>query len=190
MQVSAPFYARCREEWRDHLSKIYRREREVWLVFPSKASGEESVSYNDAVEEALCFGWIDGQAGTLDASHGVRRFTPRRKGSAYSRPNIERLLWLEGQGMLIPEVQEQVHELIHSPFVYPQDIMEAMQEDSVVWENYQRFSESYKRIRIAYIDGARKRPKEFGKRLHSFIQKTREGKIITGYGGIEKYYLQ
>ena len=53
-------------------------------------TGEPSVSYNDAVEEALCFGWIDGRAGTLDEKHGIRRFTPRRAGSSYSRPNIKK----------------------------------------------------------------------------------------------------
>lgn len=57
-----------------------------------------------------------------------------------------------------------------------------------MWENYQRFSEPYKRIRIAYIEAARKRPEEFQKRLNSFIEKTRRGKLIMGYGGIEKYY--
>ena len=53
-------------------------------------TGEPSVSYNYAVEEALCFGWIDGRAGTLDEKHSIRRFTPRRAGSSYSRPNIKK----------------------------------------------------------------------------------------------------
>lgn len=170
------------------LAEIYQTAKEIWLVFPSKASGEESISYNDAVEEALCFGWIDGQAGTLDAQHGLRRFTPRRKGSPYSRPNIERLLWLEAQGLLLPEVQAQVHELIHAPFVYPSDILDALRLDAEVWAHYQQFSEPYRRIRVAYIDAARQRPDEFRKRLNSFIAKTKSGKLISGYGGIDKYY--
>ena len=57
-----------------------------------------------------------------------------------------------------------------------------------MWENYQQFTDSYKRIRIAYIEAARKRPEEFSKRLNSFIEKTRCNKMIMGYGGIEKYY--
>lgn len=55
-------------------------------------------------------------------------------------------------------------------------------------ENYQPFSEAYKRIRIAYIEAARKRPEEFEKRLNNFISKTKENKTIVGFGGIEKYY--
>ena len=63
-----------------------------------------------------------------------------------------------------------------------------IRQDGTVWENYQQFTEPYKRIRVAYIDAARKRPEEFSKRLNSFIEKTRKGKLIKGYGGIEKYY--
>ena len=55
-------------------------------------------------------------------------------------------------------------------------------------ENYQPFSEAYKRIRIAYIEAARKRPEEFEKRLNNFISKTKDNKTIAGFGGIEKYY--
>ena len=72
--------------------------------------------------------------------------------------------------------------------MFPEDILELLRQDESVWENYQRFSEPYKRIRIAYIEAARKRPEEFQKRLNSFIEKTRRNKLIMGYGGIEKYY--
>lgn len=66
--------------------------------------------------------------------------------------------------------------------------MGRLKEDKMIWENYQRFSDPYKRIRIAYIEAARKRPEEFEKRLNNFINKTKENKIITGFGGIDKYY--
>ena len=178
-----------RQQWRDWLAGHFESCGEIWFVFPTKESGEKSLSYNDAVEEALCFGWIDGKAGTLDETHHIRRFTPRRKGSAYSRPNIERLIWLDAHGLLHPKIRESVEEIIHAPFVFPEDILDAIRQDETAWKNYEAFPESYKRIRIAYIDAARKRPAEFAKRLASFIQKTRENKKITGYGGIEKYYL-
>ena len=177
-----------REEWRAWLLEHFETEDEVWFVFPTKASGEPGVSYNDAVEEALCFGWIDGQAGTLDETHQLRRFTPRRKGSSYSQPNIERLILMDELGKIHPKVRPSVEELIRRPFVFPEDILEALRQDETVWANYQAFTEPYKRIRVAYIDAARKRPAEFEKRLLSFIGKTRENKRIMGYGGIDKYY--
>lgn len=188
MKEKETVYFKDRREWRAWLEAHFESTKEIWFVFPSKASGETSVSYNDAVEEALCFGWIDGQAGTLDKLHQLRRFTPRRKGSAYSQPNIERLIWLDGQGMIHPKIRAEVRKLLETPFVFPEDILREIKRDETAWRNYERLSEPYKRIRIAYIDAARKRPAEFGKRLTNFIQKTKENKLIVGYGGIEKYY--
>lgn len=63
-----------------------------------------------------------------------------------------------------------------------------MKEDKTVWSNYQYFSETYKRIRIAYIEAARVRPEEFENRLDHILSKTKENKKITGFGGIKKYY--
>lgn len=182
------FYTSVRKEWREYLQKNFEVLSEIWFVFPTKDSGEQSLSYNDAVEEALCFGWIYGRAGTLDGTHHIRRFTPRRPGSGYSQPNIERLKWLEEHGMIHPKVRDGVLPLINAPFVFPEEILSVLRKDSVVWENYNRFSDPYKRIRIAYIKAAEKRPEEYEKRLNSFVEKTRQGKLITGYGGIDKYY--
>lgn len=181
-------YCTHRDEWRAWLVQHFQVEREIWFVFPSVASGEKGVSYNDAVEEALCFGWIDGRAGTLDDTHQLRRFTPRRRGSAYSQPNIERLIMLDAQGLIHPSVKPSVEQVIRTPFVFPSDILNAIRQDPVAWANYQTFSAPYRRIRVAYIDAARKRPAEFRKCLDNFIQKTRANKRIVGYGGVEKYY--
>lgn len=189
MSDSRPIlYCTNRQEWRQWLVANFESAREVWFVFPTKASGEVGVAYNDAVEEALCFGWIDGVAGTLDPLHQLRRFTPRRKGSPYSRPNIERLIWLNEQGLLHPSVRTSVADLITLPFQFPADIIATLQQDQKVWEHYCAFSEPYKRIRVAYIDAARKRPAEFRRRLENFLAKTRQNRLIVGYGGIEKYY--
>ena len=182
------FYTSERSEWRQYLSERFETLNEIWFVFPMKGSGEKSLSYNDAVEEALCFGWIDSTIKHTDALHRAQRFTPRRKGSPYSQPNIERLIWLDEHGMIHPKVRDGILPLINAPFVFPEDIIEALRRDETVWKNYRGFSEPYKRIRVAYIEAARKRPEEFRKRLENFIEKTRRGKLIRGYGGIEKYY--
>ncbi len=188
MEHIKTFYTADRLVWRQWLSENFQKEKEIWFVFPMKESGEESLSYNDAVEEALCFGWIDSTIKHIDPTHRAQHFTPRRKGSPYSRPNIERLIWLDGQGMLHPSVKESVAEIISAPYEFPEDILEEIRRDEAAWLNYKKFSEPYKRIRVAYIDAARKRPEEFQKRLKSFVSKTRENKLIMGYGGIDKYY--
>ena len=133
----------CRDrfQWREWLSQNFGSESEVWLVFPGKNSGEEGVSYNDAVEEALCFGWIDGRTGALDESHLLRRFTPRRRGSSYSQPNIERLKWLDSKGLIHPLVRPSVEEIINAHFIYPEDILDAIRKDGEAWKNYQSFKE-------------------------------------------------
>ncbi|MBQ6559725.1 MAG: YdeI/OmpD-associated family protein [Erysipelotrichaceae bacterium] len=182
------FYTSERSEWRSYLEDHFETSKEIWFVFPMKESEEKSLSYNDAVEEALCFGWIDSTIRHIDELHRAQRFTPRRKGSTYSQPNIERLLWLDAHGMIHPKVRESILPIIKAPFVYPEDILDAIRKDEEAWRHYQRFSEPYKRIRIAYIEAARKRPEEFQKRLNSFLEKTRQNKLIMGYGGIDKYY--
>ena len=182
------FYTSERSEWRRYLAEHFQTSQVIWFVFPMKESGEKSLSYNDAVEEALCFGWIDSTIKHIDPLHRAQRFTPRRKGSPYSRQNIERLIWLDAHGMIHPSVRDDILPVIRAPYIFPTDIIEALKQDDAVWDNYQHFPDSYQRIRVAYIDAARKRPKEFQKRLDNFIEKTRRNKMIKGYGGIDKYY--
>ncbi|WP_370576119.1 YdeI family protein [Methanomethylovorans sp.] len=180
-------YVANRQEWRAWLEENFDKEKEIWMVYPSKSSGKARVSYNDAVEEALCFGWIDSTAKSLDKDSSAQRFSPRNPKSAYSQANKERMKWLLQRGMIHPSMQDTAKKILNEEFVFPPDIIETIKSDELAWENYSKFSDEYKRIRIAYIDAARKRPDEFEKRLHNFIRKTRENKRI-GFGGIEKYY--
>lgn len=184
------FYTADRNTWREWLSSHFETEKEIWFVFPMKASGEESLSYNDAVEEALCFGWIDSTIKHIDPLHRAQRFTPRNPSSVYSRPNIERLSWLNDRGLLHPAVKENVLPLITAPYVFPEDILSRLRADPIAWENYNAFPDAYRRIRVAYIDAARKRPEEFEKRMKSFLEKTKQNRRIPGFGGIDKYYEQ
>ena len=187
-RIMETFYTSDRNEWRKYLSEHFETSPEIWFVFPMQGSGEESLSYNDAVEEALCFGWIDSVIKHIDELHRAQRFSPRRIGSPYSQPNIERLILLDEQGLIHPKIRDSVLPIIQAPFVFPSDILDVIKQDEATWENYQHFSEPYKRIRIAYIEAARKHPEEFQKRLNSFLAKTKRNKLVMGYGGIEKYY--
>ena len=90
--------------------------------------------------------------------------------------------------MIHPQFEVKARDVLSEPFVFPSDIIERLKENKAMWRNYRRFSEAYRRIRIAYIEAARIRPEEFEKRLNNFMGKTREGKTIRGFGGIEKYY--
>mgnify|MGYP003503307124 CR=1 FL=1 len=116
-------YTSDRQEWREWLETHFETEIEVWFVFPMKESNEESISYNDAVEEALCFGWIDSTIKHIDPLHRAQRFTPRKPGSPYSQPNIERLRWLDNQNLLHPSIRETVLPIITAPYIFPEDII-------------------------------------------------------------------
>ena len=181
-------YFEYREDWRKWLKDNFETKGEIWFVFPNKSSGKKSIIYNDAVEEALCFEWIDSTIKTFDKDHKIQRFTPRNSKSAYSQANKERLRWLLENKMIHPKFEEKIRNVLSVPFVFPNDIIDRLKEDKMVWENYQHFSDTYKRIRIAYNEAARIRPEEFEKRLNNFFNKTKENKVITGFGGIEKYY--
>ena len=181
-------YFENREDWRKWLTENFDTAEEIWFVFPNKSSGKKSFLYNDAVEEALCFGWIDSNIKALDKEHKIQRFTPRRPKSAYSQSNKERLKWLLENKMIHPKFENEIQNVLSLSFVFPDDIIARLKKDKTVWKNYQQFSDSYKRIRIAYIEAARIRLEEFEKRLNHFISKTKENKKIAGFGGIEKYY--
>ena len=176
-----------RKDWRRWLEKNFDKAKEIWLVYPKKSSGNPRILYNDAVEEALCFGWIDSTVKTLDEKSSRQRFTPRNPKSNYSQQNKERLKWLLENNLVHSSMVDVAKKVVLEEFVFPEDILDEIRDDEVAWKNYTRFSEAYKRIRIAYIESARKRPDEFKKRLNHFITKTRENKPI-GFGGIEKYY--
>ena len=177
-----------RSEWRAWLRRHYQTDQVVWLVFYKKHTGRPRVAYNDAVEEALAFGWIDSTAVKVDEDRFAQRFTPRRPGSFYSESNLARLRAMAAKGKIMPEVLEKVRPLlVEKPVRVPPDILAALKADPQTWKNFQAFSDSYKRIRIGYLEGSRDRPDQFAKRLRNFLKMTKENRII-GFGGIQKHY--
>jgi uncharacterized protein YdeI (YjbR/CyaY-like superfamily) len=187
MEVTQVFYAATRAEWRKWLKKNYKTEKEIWLVYYKKTSGKPRVEYNDAVEEALCFGWIDSNVKKIDEERFAQRFSRRNPKTGYSQANKERLAKLVAEGKVMKDVLATLGDIASEEFETPKDILEAIKENKEAWKNFQGFSETYKRIRIAFIDGARNRPEEFQKRLNYFMKMTEKNKQF-GFGGIDKYY--
>jgi len=188
LDESQLLYVTTRREWRAWLKKHYRSDREIWLVYYKKQSGKARIAYNDAVEEALCFGWIDGTVKSIDAERFAQRFSVRRPNSRYSQANRERLRALIAQGQVAADVLATLADLREDEvFEIPADILKALKANRTAWRNFQAFSPAYVRIRIAFIEGARQRPAEFEKRLRYFIEMSAKNKLF-GFGGIEKYY--
>ena len=176
MEIGKTLRLTERKSWRAWLEKHHDSEPEIWLVYPKKASGKKGIPYNDAVEEALCFGWIDSILKPVDEVHRAQRFTPRRKGSRLSPMNLERVRRLHAAGKMTPAGMAQVGDMLDQPFVLPPDIRKALKADPETWRNYESFPESYKRIRVGWIDLARIQPEVFETRLRYFLKMTKAGK--------------
>ena len=166
-----------REEWRAWLQEHHDKEEEIWVVYYRKASGKPRIPYNDAVEEALCFGWIDSQQRGIDEERFAQRFSPRKPGSPWSEMNKQRLRKLATEGKMTSAGLAAAQGVpLNDRFKVSPDIEKAIKEDRQTWQNFRKFPESYRRIRIAFIEAARNRPEEFVKRLNYFLKMTAQNK--------------
>ena len=165
-----------RREWRDWLEQHHATEPEIWLIFFYKESGKRSIDYSDAVEEALCFGWIDSTVRRVDEERRGQRFTPRRPGSKLSEMNKVRLRRLVEAGSMTPAGLAVAGDALDEPFDIAPDIRARLQEDETVWRHFEAFPESYQRIRTGWIEAARRRPEVFEQRLRYFLKMTAQNK--------------
>ena len=117
MDITDTLYVSDREEWRKWLEENYKTATEIWLIYYRKHTGVPRVPYNDAVEEALCFGWIDSTAKKIDQDRYAQRFTPRNSRSTYSQTNKERLRRLIEKGKVVPDVLATVRDVAASRMV-------------------------------------------------------------------------
>jgi len=152
-------YVKDRKQWRSWLAKNGTRAKEIWLTYPKKHSGKVRIPYDDAVEEALCFGWIDGVTGKLDGDRYVQRFTPRRPSSRWSAINIRRARKLIAAGRMTaagleafrPERKTESH-----PTELPKNLRDMFREHTGAWENFQHFPPYYRRMTVAWVASAKK----------------------------------
>jgi uncharacterized protein YdeI (YjbR/CyaY-like superfamily) len=179
MELGKTLYVTTRTEWRSWLQEHHTTKKEIWLVYYKKHTGKPRIPYNDAVEEALCYGWIDSTVKKLDDERFAQRFTPRRQGSKskLSEMNKARIRRLVKQKKMTVAGLAAVKHLLDDPskneaIVIAPDILTALKQDKTTWENFQQFPDSYKRIRIGWIEMARTRPQIFEQRLRYFLTMT------------------
>lgn len=156
-----------RAAWRAWLEKNHARENELWVVFYKKNSHQPTVTYDEAVEEALCFGWIDGLTKGMDEKKYAVRFTPRKSGSIWSESNKKRVAKMIEQGLMTAiglakveeakangewdkaAVREDVSQL-------PAELKRALASDKVARQNFAKLSPSHKRQFIYWIMDAKR----------------------------------
>jgi len=184
MRLGKTFYAKTRKDWRAWLAKHHKTASEIWLVYYKKHSGKPRIPYNHAVEEALCYGWIDSTLKPIDADRFAQRFSPRRPTSRLSEMNRERVRRLIAAGRMTKAGLERIAHVFHPrqdakrklQWEIPADIRRRLERDVVAWKNFRRFPESYRRIRIGWIAAARHRPEVFQQRLRYFLKMTAQNK--------------
>lgn len=181
MDLGKTLYVTDRKQWRSWLAKSHNKEKEIWLIYYKKSSGKKRIPYNDAVEEALCYGWIDSIMKRVDEERFAQRFSPRKPNSILSQMNRERIHRLiEQKKMTIKGLNAVKHVFDdsskNSKCIIQSDILKLLKDDKKTWENFQKFPESYKRIRIQWIEGARTHPERFKKRLEYFLKMTAKNK--------------
>jgi len=175
--------ARTSAEWREWLATHHDRESEVWLVFHKRHTGRPSVSYADAVDEALCFGWIDSLIKRIDDERYARKFTPRKADSRWSTINRKRFAQLEAEGRLTPAglarpptARSGDAPKLTGPGV-PRYIQEALERDAAARAYFEKLAPSHRRQYLMWIDSA-KQAETKARRLKQAIAMLAEGKKL------------
>ncbi|MCU0259502.1 MAG: YdeI/OmpD-associated family protein [Ilumatobacteraceae bacterium] len=173
-----------RAEWRAWLVEHHRRDAGVWLVTFKKAARRPTVTYDDAVEEALCVGWVDSKPGKLDELRTMLWFAPRKPGSGWSRPNKERIARLQSARLMLPAGQAVVDAAIADgswtmldaveDLVVPDDLAAAFAERPGSRDTWESFPRSVKRGDLERIVQA-KTPPTRAKRIAEIADQAAKG---------------
>jgi uncharacterized protein YdeI (YjbR/CyaY-like superfamily) len=145
-----------------------------------KGGASARLPYLDAVEEALCFGWIDGIAKSLNATERAQRFTPRARRSNWTELNKERARRLIRLGLMTPAGQAVLPDL-DAPFQMLPKVEEALRADDNLWNSYSQLPPLYQRVRVGYIQEQRANGEEFERRLRNFVQRTARGELFGNW---------
>ena len=153
-------------DWRSWLSKHHASESGVWLVFHKKDSGLATISYDDALDEALAFGWIDSIIRKIDDRSYARKFTPRKPGSIWSTSNITRVEKLKKEGKMSEKGLEAfarrtgekslLEKFNRADMEIPKDFEDALRKNKRAQANFQRFGPSYRKRYLLWVSAAKK----------------------------------
>lgn len=184
------YYAKDRGDWRQWLEKNHASSPGVWLIYYKQTTGKPHVEYSDAVEEALCFGWVDSKPNTLDDERYMQLFSPRNPKSPWSRLNKERVEKLIEQGLMteagfkLIEAAKQngswtVYDAIEDLTV-PDDLAKALSANPTADQHFQAFSNSSKKNILWWIESA-KQPATRLKRIEETVMLAAVNKKANHY---------
>ena len=178
-----------REDWRRWLQANGRKEKEVWLVFYKRHTGRKRLEYEDAVEEAICFGWIDSLLNRLDDERYAQKFTPRRPGSRWSDLNIARAKKMIATGLMTPAGSSFITPALlrrgpqPSPAraaaakPFPGTIARALAGDAKARAFFASLAPSYRNLFVAWVESAKKEETR-RRRLDEMLARLRAGRRL------------
>jgi uncharacterized protein YdeI (YjbR/CyaY-like superfamily) len=179
-------FVRTLAQWRDWLTDHHATESEVWLIFHKRHTGVESIDYNDARDEALCFGWVDSLVKRLDDRRYALKFTPRRADSRWSAVNRKRYAELKAEGRLKPPgIERPPTERSYGPrpprlpmpSKLPAYIEAALRSNAKAWRHFEALAPSHRRRYFAWIESAKREETKL-RRLKEAIRLLARGKPL------------
>ncbi|MHB8807605.1 MAG: YdeI/OmpD-associated family protein [Anaerolineaceae bacterium] len=167
MELTKTLYVPDRTAWHVWLEEHAATEQEVWLIYYKKCSGKPRISYEDAVEEALCFGWIDSLVQRMDEEKYAQKFTPRKRTSKWSELNKRRIVKLVQEermteaGMAKIDFDINEVDITEPAHKKPEpelslSIQKMLMEDEIGWQNFIKLAPSHRRNYIGWIMDAKK----------------------------------
>jgi uncharacterized protein YdeI (YjbR/CyaY-like superfamily) len=187
LKTSKTLYVSNRDDWRAWLAKNHLAEKEVWLIYYKSHTGKPRIPYDDAVEEALCYGWIDSTIKRLDDEKYAQKFTPRNLKSNWSELNKRRAQKMIKEGRMTKaglakfelaeekKNKQEEDKPIDKKVVIPADLMKALSTNKKALENFKNFAPSYKKLYIRWILNA-KRLETRAKRIKQTVKWSAENK--------------
>lgn len=174
-------------DFRQWLLKNHDKEKELWIVYYKKASDKQTIKYKEAVDEALCFGWIDGVANAIDDVSYKQRFTPRTKKSIWSQVNIRRVAELtkagrmHESGLMVFKNRDPKREKLYSAeqkdLAFDPLSLKRFKANKKAWAFFQSKPPSYQKPAIWWIVGAKK-PETKEAHLQTLIQDSEAGRTL------------
>lgn len=160
-------YVKNRVEWRKWLEANHSMVEGIWLIYYKKPSWKPRIPYNEAVEEALCFGWIDGKIKRVNDEYYMQWFTPRRPGSRWSKLNINRAQKLINEvrmrpaGLVAYKETTMRPELIYdiksvNNLLVPDDLMEALKNNIAAYNNFTNFTPASRKLYLLWLTSAKR----------------------------------
>ncbi|MGH9970196.1 MAG: YdeI/OmpD-associated family protein [Pyrinomonadaceae bacterium] len=188
-------FFRAPNDFRKWLAKHHHSNRELWVGYYKKSSGKPSITWPDSVDEALCFGWIDGLRKSIDDVSYKIRFSPRKPGSIWSSVNTKRAEELSKQGLMEPaglrafqarkENRSGIYSYEQRADKLPEPYATRLRKNKVAWNFFQAQTPSYRKAAGWWVVSAKKEETRL-KRLGKLIEESTNGRTVSQFTRAQK----